>query len=594
MKNHLAMMIRETIDRYPDKPALRWKEDGAWRELSFRQMGERILDAAKGLLELGLPEGGPTAIFSANKPGFTIADFATLSVRGVSVPIYATNTARQAEYIVNDAQIPIVFVGGKDQYDKVRSFFDGSAWLKKIIVFDRTVDIRGHEPSMYFDDFLALGRESSRGAEVEARLAEAGPDELATLIYTSGTTEEPKGVMLCHSNFHACFVAHEKRLDVSEKDVSLCFLPLTHVFERAWTFFALVEGMTNNYCDDTTKVVEYLKEVRPTVMCAVPRFYEKIYSTVFERLESAPPLKRKLFRWAVATGEQVYLLKKEAKAVPPLLALKHKIADKLVLAKLREVVGGRIRYFPAAGAPLSRKIEEFFHSAGIFIACGYGLTETTATVTCHENTFYRPGTVGKPISGVEIKIAANGEILVKGSTVMKGYYRKPQATAEVFEDGWFRTGDVGVIEDGYLTITDRIKDLMKTSGGKYIAPQLIETTIGKDYFIEQIAVIGDLRKYVSALIVPAFPALEEYAKSKGISFASHEELVAKPEIVRFYQERIDQNSGDLAGFERIKKFTLLARPFSQDAGEMTPTMKLKRKAINEKFRDLIDGMYRER
>ena len=274
--------------------------------------------------------------------------------------------------------------------------------------------------------------------------------------------------------------------------------------------------------------------------------------------------------------------------------MKHKIADKLVLAKLREVVGGRIRYFPAAGAPLSRKIEEFFHSAGIFIACGYGLTETTATVTCHENTFYRPGTVGKPISGVEIKIAANGEILVKGSTVMKGYYRKPQATAEVFEDGWFRTGDVGVIEDGYLTITDRIKDLMKTSGRKYIAPQLIETTIGKDYFIEQIAVLGDLRKYVSALIVPAFPALEEYAKSKGISFASHEELVAKPEIVRFYQERIDQNSGDLAGFERIKKFTLLARPFSQDAGEMTPTMKLKRKAINEKFRDLIDGMYRER
>ncbi len=594
MKNHLALMIRETIERTPDKPALRWKEDGVWKELSFRQMGEKIREAARGLLEMGLPEGGTVAIFSANKPEFTIADFAALSVRGVPVPIYATNTARQTEYIVNDARIPIIFVGGKDQYAKVRSFFEGSPWLKKIVVFDRTVDIRGHAPSMYFDDFLALGRGSSKGGEVEARLAKAGPDDLATLIYTSGTTGEPKGVMLHHSNFYACFIAHEKRLEVTEKDISLCFLPLTHVFERAWTFFALVEGMTNNYCDDTTKIVEYLKEVRPTVMCAVPRFYEKIYSTVFERLETASALKKKLFRWAVATGEQVYLLEKEKKAVPPLLGMKHAVADKLVLAKLREAVGGRIRFFPCAGAPLSRKIEEFFHSAGIFIAYGYGLTETTATVTCHEKYFYRPGTVGRPIDGVEVKIAANGEILVKGPTVMKGYYGKPQATAEVFEDGWLRTGDVGVIEDGYLTITDRIKDLMKTSGGKYVAPQLIETTIGKDYFIEQIAVIGDLRKYVSALIVPAFPALEEYAKSKGIAFSSHEDLIAKPEIVRFYQERIDQNSGDLAGFEKVKKFTLLARPFSQDAGEMTPTMKLKRKAINEKFQDLIDGMYRER
>jgi len=309
MKNHLSLMIRETIEKYPEKPALRWKEDGLWKEMTFREMGDRIRDAAKALLELGLPEGGAAAIFSANRPEFTIADFAALSVCSVPVPIYATNTARQAEYIVNDARIPMMFVGGQDQYDKARSFFDGSPHLKKIVVFDRKVDIGGHPQSMYFDDFLALGRGSAKDAEVESRLAGAGPDDLATLIYTSGTTGEPKGVMLHRSNFHACFVAHEKRLEVSEKDVSLCFLPLTHVFERAWTFFALVEGMSNNYCDDTAKIVEYLREVRPTVMCAVPRFYEKIYATVFERLETAPPLKKKLFRWA--TGEQVYLREKE-------------------------------------------------------------------------------------------------------------------------------------------------------------------------------------------------------------------------------------------------------------------------------------------
>jgi long-chain acyl-CoA synthetase len=447
---------------------------------------------------------------------------------------------------------------------------------------------------MYFKDFLALGRKSGRDAEVEERLNTTSIDDLATVIYTSGTTGEPKGVMLHHSIFYHSFPAHEKRLEVSDQDVSLCFLPLTHVFERTWCYFASSMGMVINYCDNMPKIIEYLQEVKPTVMCAVPRFYEKIYSAVFEKLESASPTKKKLFTWAIKVGEQVYLREKEKMAIPAGLKLKHMIAGKLVLKKIREIVGGRIRFFPCAGAPLSIKIEEFFHSAGIFIAYGYGLTETCATVTVHEKYHFRPGTVGKPIDGVEVKIADNGEILVKGPTITKGYYKKPDATAESFEDGWFKTGDVGVLEDGYLTITDRIKDLMKTSGGKYIAPQLVETMIGKDYYIDQIAVIGEARKFVSALIVPAFDALEEYAKTHNITYSSREDLVKNPAVIQFYQKRIAENSKELAPHEQIKKFILLFRPFTQEAGEMTPTMKLKRKVIIGKYQDIIDDMYKDR
>jgi long-chain acyl-CoA synthetase len=353
-------------------------------------------------------------------------------------------------------------------------------------------------------------------------------------------------------------------------------------------------GMVINYCDNMPKIIEYLQEVKPTVMCAVPRFYEKIYSTIYERLESASPMKKKLFTWAIQVGEQVYLKEKEKMAIPAYLKLKHMIAGKLVLKKLRDIVGGRVRFFPCAGAPLSKEIEEFFHSAGIFVTCGYGLTETCATVTCHEKYHFKPGTVGKSIDGVKVKIADNGEILVKGPTITKGYYKKPEATAETFEDGWFKTGDVGFLENGYLTITDRIKDLMKTSGGKYIAPQHVETTIGKDYYIDQIAVIGEARKFVTALIVPAFDALEEYAKSHDISYSSRDDLVKNPAIVTFYEKRIADNSQELAGYEQIKKFTLLAKPFSQEAGEMTPTMKLKRKVITETYKDTIENMYQEK
>ncbi len=590
-EKHLALIVYSQAEKYGDKTALRARSEGQWKDISYRSMGEQVRAVAKALLGMGVKEGDRVGIFSQNRPEWTLADFAIMSIRAVSVPIYATNTSRQAEYIVNDAEIGIIFVGGREQYDKIKTFFPGSPYLRRVIIFDDSVEIGGQEKAAYFREVLEEGRGSGKEGELEKRLEAVSEEDLATLIYTSGTTGEPKGVMLNHSNFIFSLLAHDDRLDTSERDVSMCFLPLSHVFERAWSCYAVSRGMTIAYCDDTAKIVEYLQEIKPTVMCAVPRFYEKIYSAVFEKLETAPPKKKKLFLWAVRVGEDVYKREKDQEPIPLMLRLKHRVAEALVLKKIQGIVGGRIRFFPCAGAPLSRKIEEFFHAVGIRITYGYGLTETTATVTCHEQYHFRPGTVGKPIKGVEVKIAPGGEILVRGGNVMKGYYRKPEATAVVLEGDWFKTGDVGVLEDGYLTITDRIKDLMKTSGGKYIAPQYIETTVGNDHFIEQISVIGDQRKFVSALVVPAFDALEEYAKSRGVPFSSRAELVKHPEVIAFYRARIEEHQKELAGFEKVKRFTLIDHPFTQESGEMTPTMKLKRKVIAEKYRGLIDAMY---
>jgi len=589
---HLARELNERILKYGDRTAMRYRHDGHWRELSWTDLGRQIRMAAQGLLALGVREGERVGIFSSNRPEWTIADYAILSLRAVSVPFYATSTAKQVQYIVDEAEVGVIFAGGQGPYDTLCNLAP-SAKAKRIIVFDDGVDLRGRADAVRFRDFLESGRSAGGDDELDQRLAAASPEDLATLIYTSGTTGEPKGVILHHRTFQHCFEGHVKRLEVSDRDVSLCFLPLSHIFERAWTHFALNQGMVVAYCDDTARIVECLQEVRPTIMCAVPRFYEKIYATIFEKLEGATASKRRLFHWAIGTGWQVFLLRNGRRPIPPLLKFRHRIAEAVVLKKLRGIVGGRIRFFPCAGAPLSQKIEEFFHAAGIPIAYGYGLTETCATVTCHESFHARPGTVGKPIPGVEVRIAQDGEILVRGETVTKGYYRKPEATAEAFTaDGWFRTGDAGVLDDGYLTITDRIKDLMKTSGGKYIAPQLIETLIGNDYYVEQVSVVGDQRQYVTALIVPSFTALEEYARKKGIPFASREELIRHPEVIRLYEERIRENTLDLAPYEMVRKFTLLPRPFTQEAGEMTPTMKLKRKVINQHYGDLIETMYR--
>ena len=591
--NNLAIPILEQTRKYGDKVAMRCKRDGRWQEITWRSLGEQLHAAARALLELGLNEGEMISIFSPNMPECTIADVACLSIRGVPVYIYPTNPARTAEYIVNDSESKMIFVGTQDQYDKVVSFVSGSSCLKKIIAFRKEINLNAHPAAMYFDDFLDLGRSSFKGPEINRRQGRASKDDLLTLIYTSGTTGEPKGVMLTHSNMFHSAASHDIRLlDPNDLDVSLCFLPLAHVFERGWTYYVLHRGMTNNYLEDPKMIIEAIQEVKPTIMCAVPRFYEKIYAAVFHRLEAASPLKKRLFEWALAIGARRNDCIKDEQPVPFFLEARYRLADVLVLKKIRDIVGGRIKFFPCAGAPLSQTIEAFFYAAGIFVCYGYGLSETTATVTCHEPRHFKFGLVGKPMPGVQVKISAKGEILVKGGTVMKGYYKKPAETEDVFENGWFKTGDAGEFDDnGELRITDRIKDLMKTSGGKYIAPQYIESVIGGDHFIEQIAVIGDNRKYVSALIVPAFEALEEYAATHQIQWTCREDLIQHPSVIALFRRRIEACSIDLAGHEKIIQFTLMPEEFSIAGGEITPTMKIKRKNVVNKFQGIIDGMY---
>ncbi len=594
---HYSQVFRTQVAKYGDRVAMRFKDNGVWKEISWRQFGEQVQAVAKALIEYGIGEQETVGIFSANRPEWSMADIGSLMIRAVPVPIYATDTARQAEYIINHAEIKVIFAGSQEQYDKLLKILPANKFLQKIVVFDDKADLGGRENAVFFKDFLDMGRKSAGEAEIEERLARVSRNDLLTLSYTSGTTGEPKGAMITHANVISQAAAHDVQLiDPNDQDVSLCFLPLSHIFERTWTYYVYYKGMVNNYLADPAQIIDFIQEVKPTIMCAVPRFYEKIYAAVFDRLESASPTKKKLFNWSVSVGRERNTRVKDELPISPMLALKYKVADTLVLKKLRGLTGGRIKFFPCAGAPLSDVIEEFFYSIGIFVCYGYGLTETTATVTCHLPRKFKFGAVGHPLPGVEVKISPdNDEVLVRGANVMKGYYKRPDATAEVFtEDGFFRTGDAGLIEDnGELRITDRIKDLMKTSGGKYIPPQLIETSVGADYFIEQIAIIGDRRKYVTALIVPSFPALEEYARLHNIKYSNMEELVKNPEIIELYRKRIEDSGQELAGYQKIKKFTLMAKEFSVESGEVTPTMKLKRKVIVENYKNLIDSMYEE-
>jgi long-chain acyl-CoA synthetase len=590
---HLALLFEERVERYGDKTALRYEAGGQWHDISWKSFGENIHSVAKGLIGLGVQEGEKVGIYSANRPEWTIADLATMRIRGVTVPIYPTSTAKQAEYIIDDAGIRVLFVGGREQYERARALFVDHHPKLQLIVFDPAVVRDPSDGSLGFQELVERGRNAARDDEVAMRLLRARPEDLATLIYTSGTTGAPKGVMLDHANLTGVLAPHDARiLDPNENDRSLCFLPLSHVFERCWTFYALSRGMTNHYLEDPAKVLEALKEVRPTIMCVVPRFYEKVYAGVKRQTESASHLQQRLFRWAIAVGAEEARHRREALPVPPRLRLQHRVADALVLRKIRAIFGGSAKFFPCAGAPLSREIEDFFSAAGLFICQGYGLTETCATVSCYEVDHYKLGTVGKPLAGIQVKLGDDGEILVKGPGVMRGYYGKPEDTAAAFVDGWLRTGDAGRIEeDGTIVITDRIKDLMKTSGGKYVAPQQIESYLGSDLFIDQAAVVGDQRNYVTALIVPSFLALEAWAREHGLSCSSHQELITRPEVLRLYQDRIDAHNAKLARYEQIKKFTLLPRELSVAAGEMTPTMKTRRKQVLVTYRDAIEAMY---
>ena len=464
-----------------DETALRHRIDGVWRDISWRELSERVSALSSALVDAGIAEGDRVAILAPNQPSWTIADLALLKVRAVSVPIHATSSEAQIGFILRDSGSRMVFAGAGEPLVKVAAVLPECPGIERVVVLGEGALPEGQRFGR-FDEMLRRGREASRDAEVAARLGRAEPSDLLTLLYTPGTTGEPMGVMLPHSAFTVTCTYHDLRLPpIGPEDVSLCFLPLSHIFERAWTFYILYRGAVTAYCEDPKDVGALLLQVRPTLMCAVPRFYEKVFAKVQEKMAASSAVRRALFGWAVKTGGAVSMKRRNGLPVPPLLALRHAVADRLVLSKIRAGFGGRTRLFPCAGAPLSPAIEEFFHAVGVFVCQGYGLTETTATVTCHDPSHFHVGTVGTPLPGIEVRISEEGEVLVKARTVMQGYWNRPEETAAVFRDGWFRTGDAGEIcEDGTLRITDRIKDLIKTAGGKYVAPQQIETTIGAD------------------------------------------------------------------------------------------------------------------
>ncbi|PSU47884.1 long-chain fatty acid--CoA ligase [Photobacterium frigidiphilum] len=591
---HIVNRIRTQVARLGDKVALRHQAQEQWQDITWNEFGEQIQQLAIAMLAHGMNVQDKVAIFSNNMPRWTVTDFAALYNRCVIVPIYPTNTPQQAAYVLNDADVRILFVGEQAQLDAAIGIAEGCPKLERIVTLSDDLVLPDNSLVCSFNDFLRTATPELE-AELQQRLNDTAMDDLLTLIYTSGTTGTPKGVMLDYANIAAQLVGHDQNLSLDEGDTSLCFLPLSHVFERAWTFYVLHRGAINHYLTDTNQLKEALAEVKPNVMAAVPRVYEKIYSTVHDKVSRAPFHRKLVFTWAVNMGARMAVCHQEHRQPSKLLTMSHNLANKLVLAKLRDILGGNIKFMPCGGAKLDESIGRFFHAIGINVKLGYGMTETTATVSCWDDQCFNPDSIGMAMPGAEIKIGENNEILVRGPMVMRGYYNMPEETAKNFtEDGFLKTGDAGHFdEQGNLFITDRIKELMKTSGGKYIAPQVIEGAIGKDHFIEQIAVIADTRKFVSALIVPCFDTLEEHARELNIKYKDRLELVKNSQIVELIEKRVVELQKDLARFEQVKKITLLPKAFSMDKGELTPTQKLRRKVIHDRYHQEIERMYEE-
>ena len=593
---HFAELIHRQAEKYGNRTALKHRDNatGKWLKISWREFSDKVMLTAKAMAEFGIKVQENIGVYSQNMPQCLYTDFGAYGNRVVSIPMYATNSPGQIEYIINDAKIRTLFVGEQLQYNNAFKVQKDSKYLERLVVFDPAVKMNPEDKtSIYFDDFLRLGDNAHAESTVKIRMTEAVPEDLATIIYTSGTTGESKGVMLPHSCYLEAMRIHDVRLPlVTDKDLSMSFLPMTHIFEKAWCYYCLHKGVTIAINQDPKMIQKTLPEVHPTLMCNVPRFWEKVYAGVHEKINSASPAMKKIFLDAIETGRK-YNLEYKNKGIPAPcgLKLKFQFYNKTVFTLLKRVLGiERGRFFPVAGAPLSDTVNEFLQSVNIPIAYGYGLSETTATVCFYPEI----GSIGEVMPGVQVKIdPGNNEILVKGKTVMSGYYNKPEETKRAFtEDGFFRTGDAGRLEGNTLFFTERIKDLYKTSNGKYIAPQAIEMVMSGDNYIEQIAVIGDQRKFVSALIVPAYPLLEKYAGEKGISFESREELVKNKDIIRFIEARVEEHQKNLASYEKIKRFTLLPEPFMMGC-ELTDTLKLRRPVVLQKYATEIEAMYEE-
>ena len=598
---HYAELIYRQAEKYGNRTALRYRDDGSgrWLRVSWNDFAEKVRLTAMAMAEFGIQVQENIGVCSQNMPECFYTYFGAYSNRVADVPSYATSSPEQIAYIVKDANIHTLFVGEQQQYNNaliVRRQLPGV--LSRLVVFDPSVKLSPDDKSsIYFEDFIRLGDNAHAGSAVKIRISEALPEDIATIIYTSGTTGHPKGVVLRHANYLEAMRTHAIRIpQVNDKDVSLCFLPLTHIFERGWSCVCLTRGTVIAINRDPKMIQRALREVCPTVMCSVPRFWEKVYIGAREKIRAAGPL-RAVFEDAIRVGRAYHLDYERKGERPPLwLGVRYRIYRNTVFALLKRVLGLQNgRFFPVAGAPLADNVLEFLLSVDLSLRYGYGLSETTATVSFFPEVGYEIGSIGTVMPDLEVRIdPANSEILVKGKTVMSGYYKMPEENARAFtEDGFFRTGDAGYMKGDVLYFKERIKDLYKTSNGKYIAPQSIELSVTSDAFIEQVAVIGDERKFVSALIVPAFPLLEEYARSHQISYGSREELLAHPAINRLIESRIEACQKHLAPFEKIKRFTLLPAPFTIDSGELTDTLKLRRRVILERYASLIEAMYQE-
>ena len=598
INTHLSVLIHRQAEKYGDRIALKYRDYdlAQWLPITWNEFSKIVYKVANALVSLGVEELENIGVFSQNKPECLFVDFGAYANRAVVTPFYATSSPAQVQYMVDDAQVRFLFVGEQYQYDAALRVLGHCSTLKQIIIFDKKVvkDQRDVN-SIYFDDLLDSVSDLPHQNIVQERTSKASEDDLANILYTSGTTGEPKGVMLHHSNFIEAVRIHRLRLNtLSDQDVSMNFLPLTHIFERGWTYICLERG--TQVCVNLVPqdIQTSIKEIRPTVMCSVPRFWEKVYLGVIEKIENSSGITRQLMLNAIKVGREHNNHYVRLGLKPPrLLHLKYKFYEKTVMSVLKKTLGiERGHFFPAAGAALPTDVAEFIYAAGINVITGYGLTESTATASCTSSTHFEFGSVGFPLDGVQVKIGDQDEILLKGKTITKGYYNKSEATAKVFDaDGWFHTGDLGYIKDGELFMTGRLKDLFKTSNGKYIAPQALETKLVIDQFIDQVTLIADGRKFVSALIVPVYEKVEAYAKEHDIAYENVAELLDNPVIYTLFSKRINTLQQQFASYEQIKRFTLLKEPFSMKNGELTNTLKIKRNIVAKNYKDIIDKMY---
>lgn len=597
---HLSVLVHEQAKRYGSRAALTFRMFGSleWKTVSWKQFSLRVKQVSNAMLNLGIQPQENIAVFAQNCIQYLYTDFGAYGIRAVSIPIYATSSEQQIQYVVKDAGVRFLFVGEQEQYDKAHRVFALCPTLERIIVFDRSVRISTHDPhALYFEDFIALGENLPRQSQVEQLWKDASMDDICNILYTSGTTGESKGVVLTYGQYYAALKANGECVPVTEHDRIINFLPLAHIFERGWAYLCLTVGaqlIINTYPQE---IQQSMRETHPTCMSSVPRFWEKVYIGVKEKIENSSAAKQRLFRHALKVGRKhnIECLSK-GKRPSLALALEYQLINHSVLSLVRKQLGlENANFFPTAGATVSPEVEEFVHAIGLDMIVGYGLTESLATVSCdHRGKPYTIGSVGRPINGIEVKIGDDDEILLKGPTITRGYYKREEANRTAFDaDGFFHTGDAGYLRDGELFLKERIKDLFKTSNGKYIAPQMVESMLLVDKYIDQIAVIGDQRKFVSALVVPEFRLVEEFARDRGISFESREDLCRNKQVYDMMMERIDTLQQQLAHYEKIKRITLIPHHFSMESGELTNTLKLKRPVIYRNYKEIIDLMYEE-